>query len=145
MNIKTETQSRFDDINKRLNVIENNIKSSINGQVNESMENIKDSIINVLKDDNKLHFKIEDLETNIPETELYFNRLNQFNWRNNIEIQSIPSNVADGAIEDKVVDVFKSLNIDVKKSDIEGCYRIGKANPKTQLFVLWIGRILRKH
>ena len=37
MNIKIEMQSKFDDINNRLNVIENNIKSSINGQVNESM------------------------------------------------------------------------------------------------------------
>ena len=29
VNIKTEMQSKFDDINNRLNVIENNIKSSI--------------------------------------------------------------------------------------------------------------------
>ena len=39
-NIKTEMQSKFDDINNRLNVIEINIKSSINDQVNESMSNI---------------------------------------------------------------------------------------------------------
>ena len=37
VNIKIEMQSKFDDINNRLNVIENNIKSSINVQVNESM------------------------------------------------------------------------------------------------------------
>ena len=55
-------QSKFDDINKGLNVIENDIKSSINDQVNESMSNIKDPIINALKDDNKkLHSKIGDL------------------------------------------------------------------------------------
>ena len=40
-------QSKFDDINNMLNVIENNIKSSISDQVNESMSNIKDYIINV--------------------------------------------------------------------------------------------------
>ena len=39
-------QSKFDDINNMLNVIENNIKSSISDQVNESMSNIKDYIIN---------------------------------------------------------------------------------------------------
>ena len=49
-------QSKFDD---RLNVITNNIKSIINDQVNESMSNVKDSLINALKDDNnKLHSKI---------------------------------------------------------------------------------------
>ena len=39
-------QSKFDDINNMLNVIENNIKSSISDQVIESMSNIKDSTIN---------------------------------------------------------------------------------------------------
>ena len=112
-------------------MIENNIKSSINDQVNESMSNIKDSIINALKDDNKkLHSKIENLETKLQETGLSFNRLDQYNWRNNIEIQDISSNVADEVIKDKVVNVSKSLNIDKKKSDIEGCHRLGKAKPK---------------
>ena len=45
VNIETEMQSKFDDINNRLSVIENDIKSSINDQVNESMLNIKDSSI----------------------------------------------------------------------------------------------------
>ena len=140
VNIKTEMQSKYDDINNRLNVIENNIKSSINDQVNESMSNIKDSIINALKDDNeKLHSKIEDLEAKLHETELSFNRFDQYDRRNNIEIQGIPSNVANEAIEDKVVNVFKLLNIDIMKSDIEGCHRIGKANPKNAIvhFVNW--------
>ena len=135
VNIKTEMQSKFDDINNRLNVTENDIKSSINNQVNESIANIKDSIINALKDDNKkLHSKIEDPETKLHETELS-------NWRNNIEIQGIPSNVTDEAIEDKVVNVFKSLYIDIKKSDIEGCQRLGKANPKNTV----VHFVNRKH
>ena len=40
-NIKTEIQSKLDDINNRLYAIDNIIKSSINDQVNESMLNIK--------------------------------------------------------------------------------------------------------
>ena len=142
VNIRTEMQSKFDDINNRLNVFKNNIKSSINNQVNESMANIEDFIINPLKDDNKkLHSEIEDLETKLHETELSFNRLDQYNWRNNIEMQGIPSNVADEAIEDKLANVFKSLNIDTKKSDIEGCRRLGKANPKNTIVRI----VNRKH
>ena len=128
-------------IDNRLNVIENNIKSSINDEVNESMSNIKDSIINASKHDNKkLHSKIEDLETKLHETEWSFNRLNQYNQRNDI-IQGIPSNVADKAIEDKVINVFKLLNIDINKSDIEGCHRLGKANPKNAIVCF----VNRKH
>ena len=52
VNIKIEMQSKFDDINNRLNVIEKNIKSSTNNQVHDSMPIIKDSIINALKGDN---------------------------------------------------------------------------------------------
>ena len=89
MNIKTEIQPTFDYINNWLNVIENNMKSSISDQVNESMLNIKDS--NTLKDDNrKLHSKVEDLEMKLYESELSLNRLDLYNQRNYIEVQVIP-------------------------------------------------------
>ena len=132
VNIKTEMQSKFYDFKKRLNVIENNIKCSINDQVNKIMSFIKDpSIIKVLKNhDKKLRSKIADLEMKLHESGLSLNRLDHYNQRNIIEIQGIPSNVADEALEDKVVNVFKSLNIDIKRSDIERCHRLGKANPK---------------
>ena len=93
VNIKTEMQSKFDDINNRLNVVKNNIKGSINDQVNESMSSIKDSIINALKDDDnkKLHSKTEDLEMKLHESESSsLNSPGQYNRRNNIEIQGIP-------------------------------------------------------
>ena len=134
VNIKIEMQSKFDDINNRLNVIEKNIKSSTNNQVHDSMPIIKDSIINALKGDNQnLHSKVEDLEIKLHETELCLNRLDQYNRRNNIEIQGIPSNVTDEVLEDTVVNIFKSLNIDIKKSDIERCHTLCKANPKTTI------------
>ena len=141
-NIKTEMQSKFDDSNNRLNVIENNIKSSINDQVNEISSDSKDSIINALKDDNKkLRSKIEDLDMKLHETELCLNRLGQYNRRNKIEILDLPSNVPDEALEDKVVHVFKLLSIDIKKSDTEQCRRIGKAKPKNTI----VRFVNRKH
>ena len=98
-------------------------------------------IINALEDDNKkLHSKVEDLEMKFYESELSLNRLDQYNWRNNIEIQGIPLNVADEALEDKVVNIFESLNTNIKKSDIEGCHKLGKANQKNTIV-----RFVRKH
>ena len=78
----------------------------------------------------KLHSKVEDLEMKLDVNELSLNRLNQYDRSNNIEVQGISSNIADEALEDKVVNVFEFLNINIKKSDIEGCHGLGKANPK---------------
>ena len=78
----------------------------------------------------KLHSKVEDLEIKLDVSELSLNRLNQYDQSNNIEVQGISSNIADEALEDKVVNVFEFLNINIKKSDIEGCHGLGKANPK---------------
>lgn len=90
VDIKTEMQSQFDDINNMLNMIENNIRSSNNDQVKEVCQILK-TIINALKDDNKkLHSKAEGLEMKLCENELSLNRLDQYNCRNNIEIKVFP-------------------------------------------------------
>ena len=70
------------------------------------------------------------------ETELSLNRLDQYNQINNIEIQGIPSNVTDEAIENKVVNVFMLLNIDMKKVTLKVVTDLAKLTQKTQLFVL---------
>ena len=59
----------------------------------------------------------------IAETEKSFNTLDQYNRRDNLEIQSIPSTVGDEVLEDKVIEIFEFLNIPLAKSDIEDCYR----------------------
>ena len=82
------------------------------------------TIITALRDDNKmLQAKVEILEKKIAETEKSFNTLDQYNRRDNLEIQSIPSTVGDEVLEDKVIEIFEFLNIPLAKSDIEDCYR----------------------
>ena len=39
--------------------------------------------------------------------------------------------MSDDHLEHKVLDICKSINLTVENSDIEGCHRIGKSNPKT--------------
>ena len=55
--------------------------------------------------------------------------MDQYNKRNNVEIQGIPSTVGDEVLEDKVIEIFECLNIPLAKSDID-CHRLGKSNPK---------------
>ena len=56
--------------------------------------------------------------------------MDQYNRKNNLEIQGIPSTVDDEVLEDKVIEIFKCLKIPLAKSDTEDCHRLGKSNPK---------------
>ena len=106
--LKDEIQSKFENVNTRLNQIESNLESNITEQVNKSILSVKDSIITALRDDNKmLQAKVEFLERKLAESEKSFNRLDQYNRRNNLEIQVIPSVVGDEDLEDKL----KFLNV----------------------------------
>ena len=77
--------------------------------------------------------KALNLEDKSSQSEAHMNSLDQYNRRNILEIQGIPSNVSDDTLEDKVVDIFHSLNTNVSKHDIENCHRLGKANPKNTI------------
>ena len=70
------------------------------------------------------------MEEQLSENKLYLNELDKYNRRNNTGIQEIPSSIPDDALEIKVVDIFKSLNITVQNKDIEGCHRLDKTNPQ---------------
>ena len=52
--LKYEIQSKFDNINTRLNQVKSNLESNITEQLNECILSEKDSIIGALRDDNKM-------------------------------------------------------------------------------------------
>ena len=49
---KDEMHQKFESMNNRLNTMENSIKSIISDQVNESIMQVKNSVIEALKEDN---------------------------------------------------------------------------------------------
>ena len=79
------------------------------------------------------------------ENELSLNRLDQYNCRNNIELQGIPLNIDDETLEDKVVNIFESLNTNTKKNNTKNVIDLRKLTQKTKLFNLWGGSMLKKH
>ena len=56
------------------------------------------------------------------------NKQDQYTRRNNLEILGIPVDVKDEQLEQKVIDIFSHLNINISKPDIEGCHQLGKSN-----------------
>ena len=60
--LKNSIDQTFNNINNRLDQIVGNIQKNTTGVVNESIMSIKDSIIDVLKEENvKLHSRVEQL------------------------------------------------------------------------------------
>ena len=56
------------------------------------------------------------------------NKQDQYTKRNNLEIHVIPVDVKNEQLEQKVIDIFSHLNINISKPNIEDCHRIGKSN-----------------
>ena len=85
--------------------------------------------IDALKEENlKLQNKVKKLERQLLKTGQKSIHLDQYNRRNNREIQDIPANVTDDELEVKVIDIFSCLAIKVKGADIEDCHTLGYAN-----------------
>ena len=104
--------------------------------VADSLLEVKDSIIEALKAENlKLQQKFEKLENRIYKLESDLNKKDQYNRRNNIEIQGIPSDINDNYLEDKVIEMFCEVDIVATKSDIEDCHRLGKNSDTILRFV----------
>ena len=110
--------------------LKKNIKKSVTEEVNESIMSIKNTTIDVLKEENlELQNKVLKLEDQLFEFDQKSNNLDQYNRRNDLEIQGIPVNVADDELEGIVIDIFSCLGIEVKGADIEDCY----ANPNNTI------------
>ena len=107
---------------------------SVTEEVNESIMSIKNTINDALREENlKLQNKVKKLEEQLLGIDQKNNHLDQYSRRNNLEIQGIPANITDDELEGKVINIFSCLGIEVKRSDIEDCHRLGYANPKNTI------------
>ena len=66
------------------------------------------------------------MEKKLNDQECYISSIDQCSRRNNIEIQGIPKTVKDEELENKVIDIFSALNINITSKDVEDCHRLGK-------------------
>ena len=85
--MKNSIDQKFSNINSQLDQTEGSIQKNITDLVNESIINIKDSIIDALKEGNmKLKSRVEQLEDKILRMEIAKNNHDQYTWCNNMEI-----------------------------------------------------------
>ena len=51
--------------------------------------------------------------------------------RNNLDIQGIPDSVPDDQLEEKVIEIFNHINVEINTFDIEDCGPMGKSKKTT--------------
>lgn len=138
----TSLQESIDDFRQ-------DFKSNIERLQNEIIS-IKETVIqNLLEENKRLRKKIEKLESknddvqeDLVEVERHSHNLDQYTRRNNIEISGIPNSVKDKDLEGKCIDIFSSVDIDVKPEEIEACHRLPSrnANKDKNVIVRFVNR-----
>ena len=127
--LKSSNDEKFNLVNEQFDNIRTDIKRNVAVIVADSLLEVKNSIIEALKAENlKLQQKVEKLENRISQVESDLNKKDQYNRRNNIEIQGIPSDISDDSLENKVIEMLVEAHIVATKSDIEDCRRLGNGS-----------------
>ena len=57
----------------------------------------------------------------------------QYSRGNNLNIQGINANVADEKLEEKLIDIFICLGIEVEGANRGSCHKFGYKNPKNAI------------
>ena len=121
--------------------LELKMTSKFDGLDNELL-NLKDVIIKNLQVKNeRLRITVNVLENKILILESEQNSLEQYGRRNNIEITEIPDSVPNQNLEEKVVNIFNEISVNVSPKDIEACHRVGVSkNSSKKTIVRFINR-----
>ena len=86
---------------------------------------MKNIIIKKLQDENaQLMETIAYLQPKVIILEAATKSVEQYDWRNNIEITPIPDKIKYKNLEHSVIEVFKAADIQISHNDIENCHRI---------------------
>ena len=62
--------------------------------------------------------------------EINLKELNQYSRRENIELQNIPESIEQKDLENFVLDLFKSIKLEVSSYDLVALHRLGKSSPR---------------
>lgn len=114
--------------------------------IDQELLNIKDVVIKNLQVENqKLRYKINQLENKVISLEANTNSLEQYGRRNNLEISGIPDSIGHNELEDKVIEILSKVDVNVSNNDIEACHRMGKSkNNSKKTIVRFVNRKFAK-
>ena len=107
--------------------------------VKDEIIDLKEVIIQNLRNEcNRLNNFVSELSLRTVDLESKCNSLEQNGRRNNLEISRIPDSVDQTDLEDRVVEIFDKIGVDLSNDEIEACHCICKSkdNSKTTIIRL---------
>ena len=126
--------------------VENSFKAlnEKNNSITEDLLEIKNHIIQGLIDANRdlqarlkiLEDKLQTHDNILHNHNLIIESNNQYHRRNNLEIAGIPNDVSDEDLEDKTIKLFKKINVDVTKDNVEACHRLPAKDGKNKKVIV---------
>lgn len=108
------------------NELSNKIEDSIN-KLNESLIRIENKFQQKIDEQNEIITKQREEIVNL---EIKINETNQYMRRNNVEIGGLSKDIDDNDLEQHVVMLCKSANIDISPNDIEACHWLDSKKSK---------------
>ena len=100
--------------------------------IDEKLTSMENAIISSLQKENKrlsdkldaVEFVNDKLAVRVANLERNHWKFSQYERRNNVEIAGIPNEVDDNNLEQKVCEIFKSIDVDLNPNEIEACHRL---------------------
>ena len=120
-------------LKKSTETIDKSLDSNSTNTTDSLLQDILTSLDKVEKENKTLKKEVHELNTYADECDekLYYlekqvNHLDQYIRRENITISGIREEVTDDILEEKVVQVLTSIDVNVNKNDIVACHRLAK-------------------
>ena len=116
---KTRKVVGEEDMQEMLSGLETRLDERFDCLANDIIS-IKETVIKRLAEENaRLKQRVNDLEVEVYKSQ-------QYDRRNNIELNGIPSSVDQMNLESTVIKVLESIDVRVNEADIEACHRLNK-------------------
>ena len=101
------------------------VLSKVESNLMQNIANLKDEVINLkimiiknLQDENKPLTKVNVLENKVIHLQIQKNNADQYSRRSNVEMAGTPQSVSDNQLEEKVVDILKTINVNITSKEI---------------------------
>ena len=132
-------------LNKKMDNLSDSFRNVTNS-ITEMREKIIENLVQANKDLQDKVIKLEQKVKNLESIETSCEQTNQYGRRNNLEIAGIPNQIRDDQLENNVIGIYKKMNINVIKDDIEACHRLpppkNSPNNNKKVIVRFVNRKL---
>lgn len=91
------------------------------------LKNLENKIIDIENENKKLADEVYDIYDQLYDAETRIIEMEQYNRRQNIIITGIPESINQNKLETTVINIFRSIGLQISSYEIVGCHRLFKS------------------